>query len=113
MGAPSRHGAVFTANAQLAFDETEKLGGNLTVVNETDGIAFLAVFNAFHDFAKVTLGDVVVDIELRVARQLDQVRVDGFELEQRENLFQVVADDVLEQDDVLMSVDLRQDQKTR
>src|SRR6185312_16248244 len=86
---------------------------HLFVINETDGFAFAPVLQSFFNLLDQRRRDVVVDIDLRIAGNLEDPAFIGIVTEISKYIPEVEPDDVLQQDNmVLIHRGGRQDHKT-
>ena len=99
--------------AHLALQQLEQPPGDLVVVDETDRRPGPSLLEALGNLLDVALVKVVVEVEPRVPRDFDGVRLELVEGEDGEDVLQAIADHVVQQDHVLPVPRLGQDHETR
>jgi hypothetical protein len=102
---------VVVAQVELFLDVVQEISGDVLVIDQPHGLAFAAAAYAPGDFLQEALGDVVVDVQLGIAGELDGVGFVFVVFEQGHGFFEVQPDDVVEQDDAFAVVVVGEDQK--
>src|SRR5690606_13211984 len=102
--APAGDEVVLSGKRKPLHEVIEQAGVDVAVEDEAGGAAALPRFQAFLQLFDEVGVDIVVQLELRIARYLDDVAEKAVEAEGREDVRQRQPDDVFEQDDVVLPV---------
>ena len=92
------HHGVVGREPELAHDPPEQVRGHLAVVHDPQGLAGAARRKALLDLLHLALVEVVVDLHLGVARELEGICLPAVESEADEELVHHQAENVVERD---------------
>lgn len=91
---------VFGVDFETFEEDLEQGGRHGGIVDKTRGTSAFALFEGALDFAEMSVGEVVVDIEFSIAGYFEFEGVDAVVGEDIEDFVQGVADDVIDVHDI-------------
>lgn len=112
MDAATGNKIVFFREANALNEIVEQIIVDLPIVNKACGTAFFAVFETFFQFVDKICIHIIICFQLGIAGDLDDVGEEAIEPEGGEEDGEIIANDVLEQNNIGSALFGRDDDKT-